>query len=116
MRLFAFLVIFLSGHAWAVTDIEQGKALYISPGKGGCATCHGQTGNEPIMAMYPKIGGQNELYLYNQMVDFKNKKRRNGLFIPMEVAMISYSDNEIRLIAKYLSTNGLSTNGLSTGE
>lgn len=84
-------------------EIELGKALYLSPGKGGCATCHGETGNEPVMAMYPKIGCQNKLYLYNQLMDFKKKKRRNGLFIPMEVAMENYSDEEIRLIAIYLS-------------
>jgi cytochrome c553 len=53
--------------------------------------------------MYPKIGGQNELYLFNQMKDYKMKKRKNGLFMTMEVAMEHYSDEEIRLMAKYLS-------------
>ncbi len=84
-------------------DIERGKALYLSPGKGGCGTCHGETGNEPVMPMYPKIGCQNHLYLYNQLIDFKKKKRRNGLFVPMEVAMENYSDEEIDLMATYLS-------------
>ncbi len=95
----------LSFQALAANDIELGKALYIAPGKGGCATCHGETGNEPVMPMYPNIGGQNELYLFNQMRDYKNKKRKNGLFMTMEVAMTHYSDDEIKLIAKYLASN-----------
>ncbi len=124
MRFFALLVLFIALSSQAAVnsetihsepttkgriktaldkDIELGKALYLSPGKGGCGTCHGETGNEPVMPMYPKIGCQNKLYLYNQLIDYKKKQRRNGLFIPMEVAMENYSDEEIRLIATYLS-------------
>ena len=90
-------------NAVAEDDISLGKALYIAPGKGGCATCHGETGNEPVMPLYPKIGGQSEIYLVNQMRDYKNKKRKNGLFVPMEVSMEHYSEQEMRLIAKYLA-------------
>ncbi len=43
-------------------------------------------------------------YLFNQMNDYKQKKRKNGLFVPMEVAMEHYSAEEIRPIAKYLAT------------
>ncbi len=101
------LTVFLSFSVYAQSDIEKGKSLYIAPGKGGCATCHGDTGNDPVMPLYPKVGGQNELYLMNQMKDYKLKKRQNGLFVPMEVAMQHYSDEEIKLIAIYLaSVNG----------
>ena len=85
------------------SELELGKALYINPGKGGCATCHGLDGNQPAMPFYPKIGGQTELYLVNQMKDYKNKQRKNGLYIPMEVAMQPYTNEEISLIAKYLA-------------
>ncbi|WP_440887094.1 c-type cytochrome [Vibrio sp. WZ-1] len=102
-RMLILLIASTSFSAFASTGIDKGKALYIAPGKGGCATCHGETGNEPVMPMYPKIGGQNELYLFNQMKDYKMKKRKNGLFMTMEVAMEHYSDEEIRLMAKYLS-------------
>ncbi|MGR5209463.1 c-type cytochrome [Vibrio rotiferianus] len=102
-RMLILLIASTSFSAVASTETDKGKALYIAPGKGGCATCHGETGNEPVMPMYPKIGGQNELYLFNQMKDYKMKKRKNGLFMTMEVAMEHYSDEEIRLMAKYLS-------------
>lgn len=81
----------------------QGKMLYLSPGKGGCASCHGETGLEAVMPMYPNIGGQNELYLYNQMNDYKQKRRKNGLFVPMEIAMQAYTEQEMKLVAKYLA-------------
>lgn len=93
-----------SFNALAAPELAQGKDLYLSPGKGGCATCHGETGNEPVMPMYPNIGGQNELYLFNQMKDYKLKKRKNGLFMTMEVAMEHYNDEEIQLMAKYLAS------------
>ncbi|CAH1544198.1 Cytochrome C [Vibrio rotiferianus] len=102
-RMFILLIVSISFSAFASTETEKGKGLYIAPGKGGCATCHGETGNEPVMPMYPKIGGQSELYLFNQMKDYKMKKRKNGLFMTMEVAMEHYTDEEIRLMAKYLS-------------
>ncbi|UPR53520.1 cytochrome c [Vibrio cyclitrophicus] len=105
-RLFILLTVSISLNCFAKTDIELGKELYIAPGKGGCATCHGETGNEPVMPMYPKIGGQTEMYLFNQMRDYKHKKRKNGLFVPMEVAMEHYSDQDMRLISKYLSSIG----------
>lgn len=98
------LTLVLSLNANAQSDIEMGKKLYVAPGKGGCATCHGENGNEPVMPLYPKIGGQNELYLFNQMRDYKLKKRKNGLFVPMEVAMTHYSDEEIKMIASYLAS------------
>ncbi|MFN1580827.1 c-type cytochrome [Vibrio rotiferianus] len=102
-RMLILLIVSISFSAFASTESDKGKALYIAPGKGGCATCHGETGNEPVMPMYPKIGGQSELYLFNQMKDYKMKKRKNGLFMTMEVAMEHYTDEEIRLMAKYLS-------------
>ncbi|MBV7300200.1 c-type cytochrome [Enterovibrio paralichthyis] len=81
----------------------QGKALYENPGRGGCMQCHGATGNEPVIPLYPKIGGQSEMYLNNQLMDYKNKKRQNGLYVPMEVAMQPFSAEEIKAMALYLA-------------
>lgn len=81
----------------------QGKALYENPGRGGCMQCHGATGNEPVIPLYPKIGGQSEMYLYNQLMDYKNKKRQNGLYVPMEVAMQPFSAEEIKAMAYFLA-------------
>ncbi|UJF17277.1 cytochrome c [Vibrio sp. SS-MA-C1-2] len=101
--LISFLLFFTS-NVLAKDDIDIGKQLYLSPGKGGCINCHGENGNKPVMPMYPKIGGQSEMYLANQMRDYKLKKRKNGLFMTMEVAMAHYSDDDINQIAAYLSS------------
>lgn len=82
---------------------QLGESLYINPGRGGCTQCHGKEGNLPVMALYPKIGGQSETYLYNQMMDYRENRRKNGLYIPMEVAMKSFRDEEIKAMAVYLN-------------
>lgn len=40
-----------------------------------CAACHGQGGAKPIMAVYPKLSGIGEKYLYRQLVDIKTGDR-----------------------------------------
>ena len=82
---------------------DQGERLYLSPGKGGCVNCHGGKGETPSFHLYPKLSGQNYTYLKNQLNDFKDKKRKNGLFIPMEVATEKLNTSEIESIAYYLS-------------
>lgn len=110
-HLYVVFALIFSVNSIAKTEIELGKELYLSPGKGGCANCHGETGNEPALPFYPKVGGQTEMYLISQMKDYKNKVRKNGLFVPMEIAMEPHSDEEIKLLAKYLnSVNGSTLN------
>lgn len=87
-------------------EMDKGEALYKSPGRGGCVKCHGETGNEPMIKMYPKIGGQSEVYLYNQMIDYKEKRRKNGLYKPMETAITLFNEKEIKSIAIYLAGQG----------
>lgn len=86
-----------------ITMLQLGENLYINPGRGGCTQCHGEAGNAPVMPLYPKIGGQSEIYLYNQLIDYREKRRKNGLFFPMEVAMEPFSDDEIKAMAHYLA-------------
>ncbi len=81
-----------------------GEQLYNDYGRGGCVTCHGKDGNQPKMALIPKIGGQLAPYLASQMRDYHNKLRVNGLYIPMENVMATYSDDEIQLIADFLAS------------
>ncbi|NLS11919.1 c-type cytochrome [Vibrio sp. SM6] len=83
--------------------ISEGEALYRNPGRGGCVQCHGEAGNRPVVPLYPKIGGQSEQYLYNQLIDYREKRRKNGLYIPMEIAMQPFSDAEIKAMSAYLA-------------
>ncbi|EEZ00458.1 cytochrome c4 [Vibrio sp. RC586] len=84
-------------------EIAKGEALYRNPGRGGCIQCHGEQGNVPVISLYPKIGGQSETYLYNQMMDYKNGLRKNGLYVPMETASKALTEVEIKAIVRYLA-------------
>lgn len=87
----------------AHSDEAKGKELYLSYGKGGCVECHGETGNEPIVPIYPKIGGQSYIYLYKQMLDYKTGLRTNGLAVTMKTALEPFTEDEIKAIAEYLA-------------
>lgn len=84
----------------ATAVAADGKALYAEK---LCATCHGPTGNEPILPTYPKIAGQNREYLIRQMNDIKSGARDNGASIAMRGLVMNLSEKDIVAIAEYLN-------------
>lgn len=82
----------------------DGGALYANPAKGGCVACHGKDAKTPIMPVYPKLAGQNEAYLLQQMKDIKSGKRNNGMTAAMKGVMHMVTEDELAAMAKYLST------------
>lgn len=79
----------------------DGAALYKTK---TCWACHGKDANTPIMPIYPKLAGQNADYAYNQMVDIKSGARSNGQAAAMKGVMGLVSEEEMRIIADWLST------------
>ncbi len=92
-----FLLIGMAGNAAAL----DGAALYKSK---TCWSCHGKDAQTPIMPVYPKLAGQNADYAYNQMQDIKSGVRANGQSAAMKGVMGLVSDEEMRAIADWLST------------
>jgi cytochrome c len=82
----------------------DGAALYKNPTKGGCMACHGKDAKTTIMPMYPKLAGQNEAYLVQQLKDIKSGARNNGQTAAMKGIMHMVNDEEIKAIAKWLSS------------
>lgn len=82
----------------------DGAALYKNPAKGGCVACHGKDAKSPIMPMYPKLAGQNEAYLVQQLKDIKSGARSNGQTAAMKGIMHMVNDEEIKAIAKWISS------------
>ncbi len=82
----------------------DGEALFKNPKKGGCTACHGKDGKTTIMPMYPKLAGQNEAYLLQQLKDIKSGARNNGMTVAMKGIMHMVNEEEMAAIAKYLST------------
>ena len=80
---------------------DPGAALYQAK---TCWSCHGKDAKTPILPIYPKIAGQNEAYIANQMLDIKSGKRANGQSAAMKGVMGLVSEDEIKAIAKWLAT------------
>ena len=85
----------------AAAEPLDGAAIYT--GK-TCFTCHGADGNAPIMAGYPRLGGQDADYAYAQMVDIKSGVRDNRQSSAMRPVMNVVSEAEMRAIANWLAT------------
>ncbi|MCG7869929.1 MAG: c-type cytochrome [Candidatus Thiodiazotropha taylori] len=69
-----------------------------------CIACHGAEGKQPVMEEYPKLAGQAEAYLLTQMKDIKNGYRTNAHSVAMQNVMHLVSDEEIAVLAKWLSS------------
>lgn len=69
-----------------------------------CWACHGKDANTPIMPAYPKLAGQNADYAFNQMKDIKSGARNNGQSAAMKGVMGLVSEDEMRVIADWLTT------------
>lgn len=67
-----------------------------------CAACHGETGREP-MEGFPSVAGQKRSYLLAQIKDIKSKARTNGQAEAMQVAIAELSDQQIELVAEFVS-------------
>ncbi len=65
-----------------------------------CAACHGADGNS-LVAMYPKLAGQNAKYLAKQLHEFKDGTRDNAIMAPMAAAL---SAQDITDISAFYST------------
>jgi len=69
----------------------------------GCIGCHGAEGNVPVAPNYPKIGMQNKEYTINQLNDFKNAKRTNGMAALMTGMVAALTEDDMQNLAEYLS-------------
>ncbi len=82
------------GAALAAGDAEAGKAKAAA-----CAGCHGADGNSTA-PQFPKLAGQNERYLLNQLKAFKSGKRQDPI---MSGQVAALSDQDMADLAAYFS-------------
>ena len=85
------------------TDIKSGDADKGSQLVQTCAACHGQDGNS-INTEWPNLAGQNQKYLYEQLLYFKSGERNNVLMMSVTPYLNSISDEEILDIAAYYAS------------
>ncbi len=64
-----------------------------------CTTCHGNDGNSAAAA-YPNLAGQTSQYLFKQLKDFKEGRRKSVVMSPMVGFM---SEQDMQDLADYFS-------------
>lgn len=70
-----------------------------------CVACHGP-GGIGVGKTFPKLAGQSEIYIVNQMNAWKNGNRQNDQADLMGHIARSLSDEEIKAVAVYFSKVG----------
>ena len=95
ITLFALsLAVVASAPALAGGNAEAGKAKSAT-----CAGCHGADGNSAT-AMFPKLAGQHEDYLYHSLKDYKSGKRKNPI---MSGQVATLSDQDMQDLAAFFA-------------
>ena len=88
---------------------EDGDASKGANMVAACAACHGADGNS-ISPDWPKLAGQNQRYLYEQLNYFKNGERENVLMSSVVPLLMAYSDQDLLNISAYYASQ-TQTNG-----
>lgn len=84
-------------------DAEKAKDI-----NGVCATCHGEFGQGGKKGEYPRIAGQREAYLAEQLLSYRERRRINIPMFPYTQER-ELSGEDIRIISKYLAAIELPT-------
>jgi cytochrome c553 len=66
----------------------------------GCVTCHGQSGQGTDSGYFPRIAGKPADYLYNQLVAFRDGKRK---YPPMNYLVAYLPDKYLREMAEHFA-------------
>ena len=66
-----------------------------------CAACHGLDGNATDPTLYPRLAGQSERYISQQLALFKSGERVNAIMMPFASAL---SAQDMRDIGAYFAT------------
>lgn len=66
-----------------------------------CTACHGQEGRATSSGYFPRIAGKPAGYLYNQLANFRDGRRRNAA---MSYLLDPLSDEYLREIAAYFAS------------
>lgn len=85
------------------------KSLFLNGDKSrdieACVSCHGENGKGRIAdnVIYPVIGGQHQIYLRTQLVNWKLGDRKNSPNGVMNKIAQALNDDEIEALSHYVS-------------
>jgi len=65
-----------------------------------CASCHGEDGNS-LVPNFPKLAGQQAVYLLRELKDYKSGKRESEVMVPL---VSSLSDEDLANLAAFYAS------------
>lgn len=80
--------------------VLDGKTLFQQR---TCFTCHGADAKTPILPEFPRLAGQNALYMLRQIKDIKSGARANGNTAAMRGVLHLVTEEEMAVLVQYLS-------------
>ncbi len=84
----------------------QGKQIFdegvIGTAVPACAGCHNEDGSGSDK--FPRLNGQNSVYVVNQLMNFKNAVRNNDPKAVMQAVAKRLKEKEIAAVAEYVTT------------
>lgn len=99
----ALLTLTLWPRAGLAQDLESGKDVW-----GPCAGCHGRSGEGGKGGEYPRLAGQPEAFLLEQLVAFQKRTRKNLPMFPYTEPR-ELSPRDMKDVAAYLTQIQLPT-------
>lgn len=93
-------LLFIIGLAGGMAYAKEPDSPEIAERVAACTACHGDQGRSGPDAYYPRIAGKPERYLYNQLLNFREGRRRYEL---MTLLIEHLPDAYLREIARYFS-------------
>ena len=86
------------GHVYAGEQLAHAKGKATGQ---SCVDCHGEEGNAPIDASYPKLGGQYHDYIAHSLQEYRDGNREHAL---MSQQAKDLTDQQIADLAAYFAS------------
>ncbi|MCA1323321.1 c-type cytochrome [Herbaspirillum seropedicae] len=93
------VVLMLACHVAQAQNSDQ-RVPAMAERVAACTACHGAEGRAGPDGYYPRIAGKPEAYLYNQLRNFRDGRRR---YPPMNYLLTNLSDDYLRQIARHFA-------------
>ena len=109
MKLFLVLLSII-GISLNAAEVEMPEVAKMGNADAGselvatCAACHGADGNS-VNADWPKLAGQNQRYLYEQLKLFQSGDRQNALMMAVIPYLNTLTDSDLLDISAFYESN-----------
>ena len=77
-----------------------------------CAACHGENGDQPLVAEYPILANQYPSYLANALRQYRDGQRTNPI-MAMQMDLLKPSDADIEALAEYFGSKSSKLHNLA---